>query len=117
MKIRIDTIGDVNVVRLSGILDSITSAQVHQALQPIVKAGGKLLLDMQDVQTVTSASMAMLHQLYRKLQPTGGRLAMFNLPPGIKQVFEMTGISVVLSQFESEEEAVAAMSQIDSPGP
>src|SRR5688572_18406826 len=100
MKIRIDTIGDDNVVRLSGNLDAITSAQVHQSLQPIAKAGGKLLLDMQDVQTVTSASLVMLHQLYRKLQPTGGQLAMFNLPPGIKQVFEMTGISLVLSQFE-----------------
>ena len=116
MKIRIDTIGDVNIARLSGILDGATSAQVQQALQPIAKAGGKLLLDMQDVQTVTSASLVMLHQLYRKLQPSGGQLAMFNLPPGIKYVFETAGLSQVFQQFESEEEAVAAMSKPDSPG-
>ena len=113
MKIMITTIGDINVVRLSGSMDSEASALVHQALQPIAKTGGKILIDMEKVEYASSAHFHMLAQLYKSLKQSGGKLATFHVLGEIKEVFSIMGFSQIVPQFDSEEDAIAAMSMTD----
>lgn len=114
MEIMITKIGHISLVRLSGIMDSEASAIVLQTLKPIAKAGGKLLLDMEEVTTVTSAHLVMLVQLYKSLNSIPGTLALLHVTGDLKYVFDVAGFSTVIPQYASEEEAIAAMSMIDS---
>jgi anti-anti-sigma factor len=114
MEIMITKIGDINLVRLSGIMDSEASAIVLQTLKPVAKAGGKLLLDMEEVTTVTSAHLVMLVQLYKSLNLIPGTLALLHVNDALRYFFDVAGFSTVIPQYASEEAAIAAMSRLDS---
>jgi anti-anti-sigma factor len=119
VKMMITPVGDINVVHLSGSLDSEASALVQQALQPIARTGGKIVLDMEKVDFVSSMHLAMLYRLYKNLAQTGGKLAMINVSAAIKYVLDASGFLQlnIISQFASEEDAIAAWSKTDSEEP
>lgn len=117
MEMKTTRIGEINLVRLSGDMDSEASATVLQALKPIAKAGGKILLDMEHVDYVSSAHLYMLVQLYKSLNYAPGTFAMLHVTDALKKVFEVVGFSQIIPQYASEEEAIAAMSVSNSPEP
>lgn len=117
MEMKTSKIGEINLVRLSGDMDSEASATVLQALKPIAKAGGRILLDMEHVEYVSSAHIYMLVQLYRSLYSTPGALAMLHVTDELKRIFDMTGLTPIFPQYASEEEAIAAMSVSNFPEP
>lgn len=117
MEVKITKVGEINLVRLSGDMDSEASATVLQSLKPIAKAGGKILLDMEHVDYVSSAHLHMLLQLFKSLYATSGTLAMLHVTAALKEVFDMSGFSRIIPQYASEAEAIAAMSMSNAREP
>ena len=113
MNITITSIGDINMVRLSGRLDSESSALLQQTLQPLAKGGGKIVIDMKEVQFVASAHFYMVRKFHAELERSGGRLAMINVLDAVKRAYDMTGFSEYIPQFESEEAAIIALSKTE----
>ena len=62
----------------------------------------RLLLNMKEIDFVTSTFLNRLLVLRRKIQDTRGRLLLCNLNPVIQEIFEVSGLGGLFDIFESE---------------
>ncbi len=99
----------VTIVELHGRLDSEGARKVRDELMPVAEAGSRVLLDMSDVDYMSSAGLRVLLMFYRKVDATAGAIVMTGLNQRIRDVMEMTGFLDFFSTSETREEALQAL--------
>lgn len=108
MKISVDEAGDVSVVRFEGNLDTNTAPEAQDQFDELADRGvEKVLVDFSELDYISSAGLRVLLATAKKLGGQGGSLRLCHLNETVAEVFEISGFSVILSVFDSEEEALA----------
>ncbi len=103
---------DVAVFHLGGWLDAQSEQKLVDAVQQAKDSGCRyVLLEMRDVDTITSAGIRAIQKAYRILTPAGdvstmARLKLCNAPAPVYQVLSMTGMLLSVPMYESAEDAV-----------
>src|SRR5229473_243917 len=107
-RLEVEDIGDVTVVNFTDrkILDEQNIQIIGEQLFSLVDELGrrKLLLNFGNVEYLSSAALAKLITLNKKLQQVGGRLVLCNIDPQIYEVFEITKLNK-LFDIQAEEQA------------
>ena len=103
------TSNDIHIVSLSGSLDSTTSPDTQKSMDAVVAGAKKVLLDFSQLDYISSAGLRVLLGAAKKLRASGGTLGMFGLNQSVREVFEISGFSTILSIYQSEAEALGAM--------
>lgn len=107
-RLEVEDIGDVTVVNFIDrkILDEQIIQAIGEQLFSLVEEAGrrKLLLNFGNVEYLSSAALAKLITLNKKLQQAGGRLILCNIDPQIYEVFEITKLNKIFN-IQSEEQA------------
>lgn len=80
-------------VAVIGELDSITSPELERELQDLDNAD-EVVLDLKGLAYASSAGLRVIMGLKRRL--TGRTLRLENIGPEVREVFDMTGASVLL---------------------
>jgi anti-sigma B factor antagonist len=107
MDITTRTQNDVTVLALAGSLDSNTSPQAQQALEEILASGArKLVVDFSALGYISSAGLRVLLGAAKQLRGAGGALSLFGLNESVREVFEISGFSQILSVFATEADAL-----------
>jgi stage II sporulation protein AA (anti-sigma F factor antagonist) len=102
----------IAVIRLAGWLDAQSEAQLVEAVQKAKEQGAKhVLLDLAEVDTVTSAGIRAMQKSYRILTPKGadpraGFLKLCNASPQVYQVLNVTGLLMQVPVYESQDIAI-----------
>lgn len=109
MQISTRTSNDTHIVAIAGSLDSATSPEAQKTLDGILASARKVVLDFSGLDYISSAGLRVLLGAAKKLRASGGTLRMFGLNQSVKEVFEISGFSAILSVYPSEAEALAAM--------
>jgi len=97
----------VTVFYLSGWLDAQSEEQLVKAASEAYEAGSRfLLVDMSDLNTLTSAGMRALQKVYKLYTPAEDRfkvahLKLCNAPPQIYNVLGITGFLQNIPMYES----------------
>ncbi len=91
MDIAIRTVVDVTVVEMAGELDAATAPVAQQQLLPLAKAGSRILLDMTNVEYMSSAGLRMLLSTYRQLSSNDGRIVLVGVSEEIQDTMSVTG--------------------------
>ncbi|UCC95413.1 MAG: STAS domain-containing protein [Candidatus Omnitrophota bacterium] len=96
---------DVYIVALSGSLDSQTYPDLENALRPILKPSTKaVVFDMEHLVYISSLGLSVIFRTKEALEEKGGTLAITNIQPKIKEVFD--AVKAIPSQiFASMQEA------------
>jgi anti-anti-sigma factor len=83
---------------------------VSEGLASLLSEPGqqRLLVDFENVQSLTSFMLGQLVKLNRTAESSGRRLALFNLSPYIRQTLEVSRLTILLSLFEDESAALRA---------
>lgn len=69
--------GEVDVLELAGRLDAGNAPQAEQALRGLLESGTKrLLMDLRGLDYISSAGLQVLLLAARRLEASGGRLAL-----------------------------------------
>jgi anti-anti-sigma factor len=103
---------ELAVFHLAGWLDAQSEGRLVEAVQKATAAGAEyVLLDLRDLDTVTSAGIRAMQKSYQILTPRGAdpkmrRLKLCNAPPQIYQVLSMTGLLIQVPVYESQDIAV-----------
>ncbi len=103
---------DIAVFHLGGWLDAQSEQKLVDAVQQAKDSGCQyVLLEMRDVDTITSAGIRAVQRAYRILTPAGdvstmSRLKLCNAPAPVYQVLSMTGMLLSVPMYESAEDAV-----------
>ncbi len=103
---------EVVVLHIGGWLDAQSEGRLVEAVQKARDEGAQyVLVDMQDVDTITSAGIRALQKSYQLLSPKGEppkpkRLKLCNAPPQVYQVLSMTGLLINVPTYESMSDAI-----------
>lgn len=96
----------VTIIAFAGNLDSNTSPAAQQTLDGILAGGGKkLIIDFSTLDYISSAGLRVLLGTAKQLQRSGGALRLFGLNETVREVFEISGFSTILTVRGSEAEA------------
>jgi len=98
----------LHVMRLSGALDGLTYLDLLKAFnQSIEKEAKRIVLDMNEVDYVSSAGLRVLLQGAKALKETEGEIVLFGMNSAVKEVFSLSGFKTLFRTFSSEDDAVS----------
>jgi anti-anti-sigma factor len=104
----------VTVLHIGGWLDGQSEAQFLEAARVAYDEGARyLLIEMSDLDTLTSAGMRAIQKVYQMFTPKEDRfkvahLKLCNAPPQIYNVLGITGFLQNIPMYESIESALEA---------
>ncbi|MGC8718455.1 MAG: STAS domain-containing protein [Thermodesulforhabdaceae bacterium] len=102
---------DIVIISFSGRLDAMTAADCEKAVDEVLATGVKLiLLDLGDVDYVSSAGLRVILKAAKALYGTG-RLALARPQEGVREVLEMTGFGEIMPIHDSMDEAIAELNE------
>lgn len=114
MDVEQTSIGDVQVFRIKGRLDSSTSTDFEAAvLKSIGPATNRVVLDFSQVAYVSSAGLRVVLLAAKQTRAQQGAFAIFGMAKPIHHVFEMSGFARIIALFDTE--AAAIMSAGGTP--
>jgi anti-anti-sigma factor len=102
----------VTVFHLRGWLDAQSEEQLLEAARTAYDGGARyLLIDMSDLDTLTSAGMRALQKVYQIFTPKADQfkiahLKLCNAPPQIYNVLGITGFLQNIPMYESQDTAL-----------
>jgi anti-anti-sigma factor len=107
----------VTVFHIGGWLDAQSEAKFLEAARIAYDGGARyLLVDMHDLDTLTSAGMRAIQKVYQMFTPKeehfkGIHIKLCNAPPQIYNVLGITGFLQNIPMYESLEDALESFGQ------
>ena len=107
----------VTVFRLRGWLDAQGEESLLAAARDTYDAGSRfLLLDLSEVDTLTSAGMRAMQKVYKLYTPADehfkvSRVKLCNAPPQVYHVLGVTGFLQNIPNYENEQAAIDSFSE------
>lgn len=109
MQITTTSIDDIQHVQLFGDVDGKTAAEVLDAVLPLIKPQGKLLLDLGGVAYMSSAGLRMLLSTFRQVGAQNAKLVLTGLADEIRDTMSITGFLHHFTICDTVEAAKAAL--------
>ena len=85
------TVNQVPIVELGGDIDGKTAGEIQEHILPQIETASKVLLDMSQVEYMSSAGLRMLLLLYRQMKKNDGRIVLVGLSEEIQDIMAVTG--------------------------
>lgn len=95
MKIKQKTT-DANTIVLSGRLDNSTAPELEKELDEILATASKLVLDMENLEYISSAGLRVILKTQKALAKKEG-LKLIHVPDTVREVFDITGFTEFLT--------------------
>ncbi len=107
MDIRENNSGKVNIVSIQGSIDALTAEQITDRLNEVIARGEvHLILDLGQVDFMSSAGLRMILGALKKTRQKGGDLYIAAAQTGVARLLKMSGFVTISRTFDSVEEAV-----------
>lgn len=97
MEIGFETKNKITIVHLRGRLDAETSPGAESQLLPHLSSGGNWLVDLKDLEFISSAGLRVFLMLAKRARECGTKLTLCSLRPGVRNVFEISGFCTIFS--------------------
>jgi anti-sigma B factor antagonist len=100
----------VDLVEVSGRIDSSTAPQLEQALKKIIKAGRfHIVVDLAETEFMSSAGLrALIAALKEVRRFNRGDLRLSGLSPKVKKAFDLAGFLELFQVFDNSVDAVGS---------
>jgi sigma-B regulation protein RsbU (phosphoserine phosphatase) len=103
------TMTDVNVIEVTGHLDTNTSPEAESAINTLIETGArKVLINFAALEYISSAGLRVLLATAKKLKASGGDLKICSLNDTVQEVFDISGFSSILTVSKDQDEALAS---------
>lgn len=97
MDVKLVDRGEQGELLMSGDLDTKTSKDADALFSQMADRFNELVLNMKDLEYISSAGLRSIRNLYIKLNQKGGKLTLTNVNENVMEVFEMTGLAGLLN--------------------
>ena len=108
MRTKIDTNGEVLIVRLNDELDHHSAAQIREQVDNIVMQGSirKIVFDFSNVGFMDSSGIGIIMGTFKLMQAIGGEVTAFGFSSQLDKLITMSGIKKIVKIFSEEKDAV-----------
>ena len=105
--------GDVAVITIAGIIDMRAAGDFERAVQAaLADRAAHIVIDLQNVELLTSAAIRVLVSGSRRLVATGGSLVLSGINAGVRRVLEISGLTGQFRTTATTAEAIAALNAV-----
>jgi anti-anti-sigma factor len=99
--------GDIAVISLRGIIDTISAERLRGAIDRVIRNGiSKVVVDLSLIEYVSSGGWGTFTERLRELRRLGGDIKLFGMDPDVYYIFTMLGFNIVLSSFDVLSDAI-----------
>jgi anti-sigma B factor antagonist len=110
MDISEDRKADAVILALSGKLDATTAKTFEDRILGVINSGTqRLVVDLSQLDYVSSSGLRVFILAAKRLQTVGGRIVLCSMKDHVRQVFDLAGFSSMLSIYGSREEAIKGL--------
>jgi anti-anti-sigma factor len=104
--------GEIAVLSLRGIIDTVSAEKLRASLEQVLANDRfKIVVDMSQVEYVSSGGWGVFTERLREVRRTGGDIKLFGMDPDVYYVFTMLGFNIVLSSYDILAEAIEGFSR------
>ena len=97
MDIKLIDRGQDGELLLYGSLDTRTARDAEKIFLQMTDRFLNIILNMKELEYISSAGLRAIRNLYIRLTQNGGRLTVSNVNDNVMEVFEMTGLAGLLN--------------------
>ena len=98
MKITISQIGTKQLVVLEGRLDTTNAIQFQEDIKPLMEGETPdIEIDCTDMEYTSSQGLRIFLMLQKSVNARKGKMVMKNMRPQVKEVFDITGFSNIIT--------------------
>lgn len=98
MSLSSEKIGEVQVVSVAGQVNSANASEVEAGLLAAIgKDERRCVLDMSQLDYISSAGLRVVLMLAKRLKQNSGQLILCGLQPNVTEVFEISGFLSILT--------------------
>jgi len=98
---------DVTVVSVKGRIDAVTAPEFEKDLSDLISKGEfKFLLNLGDLEYISSAGLRSILSTAKKLKEQNGKIILTGLKGSVGEVFKISGFDSVFKIFDFEENAL-----------
>lgn len=109
MDVKVEKEGQAVVLSLHGRVDSAVAKGFEDAVLGGFEDGNKVIIDFSMLDYISSAGLRVILMAAKKLKTSSGLLHLCGMKPHIKEVFDISGFSSMLSIKENRAEALKAL--------
>lgn len=107
MEVTTKEIDGTQIICIEGKVDTNTSPELEKALMELIdQEKVNLLANFEKLLFISSAGLRVLLAAAKKTKAKSGHLKVCNLNETVKEVFDISGFSSILSVYGSEQEAL-----------
>ncbi len=108
MDISVQKSDQISIVSIAGSIDALTADQVAGYIDEQISSGEKhLLLDLSEVEFMSSAGLRVILGALKQTRQQGGDLYLAGAQGGVDRVLKMSGFPKILKTYDSVENAIA----------
>jgi anti-sigma B factor antagonist len=97
------------IIKVTGSVDALTAADLSRVLSNQIAEGKvNLIVDLIDVEFMSSAGLRTLLGAVKETRSNGGDLRITSTNPGVDKVLKMSGFHNIAKVFPSQAEAVSS---------
>lgn len=115
MKLTCREIQTVRILSVHGRIDHANTEAFQQALAPYLAdcsdSGMSIVLDLADVEYISSIGLRALMLASRKAKSQSGKIVLAALTPIVSEVFKISRFDTLFEIFQTTEAAIAALSK------
>jgi anti-anti-sigma factor len=102
--------GKIGIVKVAGRMDAESAPQFEEACAACLRDGAAhLVMDLADLQYVSSMGLRSFLSVAKMLQKTGGKMPLCGMKGLVKEVFDLTHLTSLFPLYDSTQEAVQTL--------
>ncbi len=106
LEFTLDTLDDVDVIKLKGNLDALTAPELKPTIDELVAGKRvKVVFDLQDLTLIDSSGVGAIVSLFKRVRMLGGDVKIACLANQPKEIFRLLRLDRAFDLFETIEEA------------
>jgi len=103
---------DVKIFMFEGRLDISRCTEVEAELYRAIDCGNfKLILDLANIDCLSSSGLRIFIAVMKKLKEKNGRLGLCSMPPHVFKVFKVVDLDKVFEIYDSTDHAIACFQE------
>ncbi len=109
-EIKIESVGDVEVVLIEGHLDASMANTVNEKLNDVLEGDcSKLIVDLEGLEYISSAGLRVLLYAAKKMQEKEGKTALCSIRKNVQRVLDISGLNTIFLTYEDRDVALSSM--------
>ena len=110
---RVGAHSDIALIKLRGFLDTVSAYQLQQMGDELIQGGiYKYILNLEQLEYISSAGIETFHDLAQKLQKHQGEIIFTNVPEKIHKLFEIIGTTTFFRIKQTVQEALRELESV-----